>query len=235
MTQTFRDWGTLGAVNTAPDIDLTELPARLGSPVTIRKSGRVYVYDPFDNLVSWLSAPGTGSIVTDPNFSMRSGSSVKMACGNTNASLTRSVPLITFNRAGLELTFAPDLACDSQLSMQITAHLGTGFLSSMRAGLVYDFSNNNLTTIAAVPATITTYDYVKKTPPVWINMKIICDLDPFVIRRVLFNELTVDMSSPMLRVTGSGKGFEIILKSTKVTSTAAPLWMEDFIFTLDEP
>lgn len=90
--------------------DMAELAARLGSPVTHERSGRIVYFDSFEEgMASWQTAAnGTGaSVAVSAENKRHKAFSVKMVAGSdggASVQMARAFPYPTLNKYGLEFS-----------------------------------------------------------------------------------------------------------------------------------
>lgn len=90
--------------------DMGELAARLGSPVTHDRKGRIIFVDSFEyGMASWqVSAPGDSTVVVSPDNKRSKAFSVKMTAVSGNglggAQISRAFPYPYLNKQGLEFS-----------------------------------------------------------------------------------------------------------------------------------
>lgn len=90
--------------------DMAELAARLGSPSTHERSGRIIFLDSFEyGMASWQAgAPGDSSVAVTAEEKRSKAFSVKMSAvsgnGLNSAQISRAFPYPTLNRQGLEFS-----------------------------------------------------------------------------------------------------------------------------------
>jgi len=110
--------------------DMSEIPARLGSPVTHDRAGKVVTMETFRSGVShWRPAIyGTGSeIVASPAYFRSEPFSCKMVCGSDDArqaKIFKHFPLPVLGKYGVEVSWMPEYKIE-QIQYRLTYYDGT--------------------------------------------------------------------------------------------------------------
>ena len=107
MARGYPDWGINTGAFGQFETDINEIPARLGSPYSFLRSGKVIFADKIEtNLSHWIAenTGAGGAISRDTTFSFFGSGSLKIVPatdGADNHAATRFVPLIESGNVGL--------------------------------------------------------------------------------------------------------------------------------------
>lgn len=242
--KTYPDYGRSETGFPSPDIDLTELAARLGSVNTYRRDGKVIFYDPFE-IQSWIFLAGGGAgckaeITTAQK--LRGYSSLLLTPGSSNpftSEIVKYFPPLPNRRYGVEVAVSPG-----------SALANTGYLFNV-------FCNKYLNTEATVGGfqidyiaeqlkyynSAATWEYLADLPdpnydiPRWANVKIVLDFNTRNTIRILWGEQTFTINQPMYQFTSVDIGDTMYLniEARDTNGMQRPVYVSDLIITIDEP
>ena len=222
-------------------IDNAELAARLGSPVSFYRSGRVVLYDTCSSgKGGWYeSLSGNGAAVTavtDKFF--RQDGSVELTSGDTLLSQTqviRLLPLVFSGRVGIEIAWSLS-AFGYDWRIVLLVFDGT---NSHSFHIWHELDNDNLKLLKADGSFVTLdtiSDFKSNTDHWWIS-KLVVDTNSKEYIRYHFNDITYDISAykPNESADSSLRRIEVRLTNTSVTTRNSVININDFIFTIEEP
>jgi len=220
----------------------SELAARLESPVTYERRGNVYMFDSFEyGLIKvQTSAIGTGASVATDSTAARTGQySAKLTAGSDSlrkAAITYKIPAIISSKP-IGIEFAWNINSDvDYLSVLIYIADGTTLKTAgiryVRSAKRFDYYD----TSGAWTTTGITYQ-IDLEPPPFYPLKLVLDHTNNKYLRMYFGPTEHDLSSFSFGGTASGAAplvtVEIAVYSDVAVNGIA--WVDDFIFTVNEP
>jgi len=236
------DYGPTAALKTVyTALDLAELAARLGSPVTFDRRGNVIWFDDFSgSLCNWKRALyGDDSSAEITNLHSRSGAfsveciaeaTINRYAGLTN---TRAVPVLS--RIGFELSFS---MCDNNWWLELLTVLQTP-TEYHEANVYWDESTkklnyygNDLLYHEFGPAIPLEYDlYAFNT------LKVVVDYVNHKYVRALLNSVAVDMSTYDYRyiVAPATPYLHFSIHNRTREAAVKTMYLDDVIITQNEP
>jgi hypothetical protein len=236
------DYGESAPVSTIfTQLDMGELAARLGSPVTFDRRGNVIWMDDFEgNIEKWYQGwSGVGASVALSTESARSGVfSVKLITGdalNNLAQIIRYLPYPVVGRNGFEISFTVGGEDDCYL-IRLNLFTGTQLLwsqiryESESQKLEYLDENETYQTIAS---NLKLHAYTK----MFHTLKLVTDFSTRKYAHVILNEKTYDLSAYALKVQASTTAPCLAPAFTLVTrrNSAVYCYADDVIITRNEP
>jgi hypothetical protein len=229
MTKTEPDFLTPGSTVLGPNNEISEVAARLGSPATLRRGGRVVYYDAFTSLTPWYISVAGATI--DTTNAYRGASCLKMTPAGSAPTIQKSFPYIANKTIGVSFNFGFS-AVDADTIIKLDSYYLMGGLLQPATIAVYLATGQ----IKANGTLLTTYTFWKaSTPPImWYNIKFISDCVNRKITRVFINELDIPCS---VNNIGSIGAYPIWLISLYVQTVInnTPIYFSDLVLTVDEP
>lgn len=243
MSRGHADWGVLDSSISTHETDLGELAARLGSPYTFTRSGRVLFLDTFKaGIVHWItSVLGTGSTVisllTTGFFSpgslrLISGTAVSTA----HATIKKRFPVISNSKYGVEIIFWSN---DTNNILEVDLYHNSGsnqYQFSARVNQDTDQlevlnSFGSFTNVGSIPN-------LALSDESWNVLKVVVDIANHAHDYILLNSTLISSGLPSPNVQGSitDPGLvELRIKKSNTTSGAKAVYIASVVLTVDEP
>lgn len=241
MVKTTPDYGNVGNIQAQPDVDNTELAVRIGSPVSLRRSGRVIYYDLCNSLFPWSISGGPVQVSSLASYHP-GGCFQILASSGVSPTVIKAIPRMAYNKLGLScLANICQSSGRSNFFIELRAYYGNietifsfryEFVSLSTPGNLSIFNNGSWVVIDTYP------------PPVynWINFKIIIDTNLMLLRKLSVNERDYDLTPYQVPLTYSvPNASQIICLVLGVDSSPSgggpsSQWsIGEVIFTSDEP
>jgi len=228
MTKTEPDFLTPGLTVVGPNNEISEVPARLGSPVVLRRGGRVIYYDAFTSLIPWYIQ--TAGATIDTTVSYRGTACLKMTPAASAPEINKLLPYMANRSIGLSVNFGfNSTTADSTVDL-LMYYLMNGNIIGAEVK-VYLATGQ----IKAGSTVIATYTLKKiSNPIVWYNIKFIVDCVNQKITRVQFNELDILCNVSISGSVGAAPYWGIVMITAAVTNNT-PVYYSDLVITVDEP
>jgi hypothetical protein len=243
MTHTLEDYTTKWKLaKIYAQIDTGELAARIGAPSTFDRRGNIYWFDDFnDSPLKWQVQThidgGTGALdTTYPYMGTQCCLLTTHNVADRWVRIRRAFPYPLSNRIGFEWWWqTADLEIEHEAWFEIDD--GTNLYTAM---YMIDVENKTLkiwtgagtwTTVATLTEHITRRTYMYNV------MKIVVDFDAAEYVRCFFNETEYDISAHSM-VGGASADYARIdtwLEVTTTDNTANNLYIDNFIYTFNEP
>jgi len=243
MARGYPDWGVLTSQIASHETDLAELAARLGSPYTFTRSGKVLFYDTFrGGIPHWiLSNSGTGStaiaLLTTGFFapgSLRliSGTAVSTAY----AGIKKRFPDLTNGKYGIEILFWCTHTDDI---MEVSLYRNSGASQYQFAARVnLNADKLQVYNDSALYTDIATIGNLALTDESWNVLKMVIDVNALTYKSVRLNGTLVTSGFPSPDTIGSITDpglIELRLKKSNPVSSAKAAYVASCILTIDEP
>lgn len=225
---------------TTPDIQIAEIAPRLGSIDTYRRTGRIAYLDDF-SLNTWTDpAPGFGAndIVMTPV--LRGVSALRLTpytAGSFLELVYKRFPTFETTKTGLEITNAGPISPASGSRFDMTLYRNVGgqqwygaIRNSYTLGAI-QYSSDGLSW-----TTVFTYS-LSDAVQQWSNIKIVFDftVSPPKIIRMYYNDRSAVLSVNMqVAAAALGEYTYVELRATDGSAAGKPVYLQDFILTLDE-
>jgi len=242
MTHGYPDYGVGAPKKTIfPVLDVGELSARLGSPVTFDRRGDVMWFDNFeDTLMRWNSNQAmNGTRLFQTAEAARSGSfSCKMITPNaadTDTYLYRNLPLPVQSKIGLEFSYAMYLQIDYLYAKLRFFERGTRYDYQLR----YDRYNRTMAYLNKDGGYTNLDGLVSHSMlyHAWNTIKLVVDYENKKYVRALLNDWSWDLSGiPGEKDTNSYTPALFI--EARITNRATGdhyIYLDDVILTQNEP
>lgn len=244
--RTYPDYGTQGQRAAQPDIDLTELAARLNTGNVYRRRGRVLLIDDFSSLNPWnVTLTGTGAAYVTPLRSYRGSNSLYLkAPVGASAKVDRSLPLFIAGKTmGVEFLFGYDSIAappKNTLIFQYGWRDAGGYTVSQ---VVINFNANTVNFGGAASPQVTdlVLNYANSFLPNWYNCKVIFsgpgynDFPPRTLRGFLNDTEITGINENMGNLpSGIGQSMTISFE-LQADSYPGNYLVTDLIVTVDEP
>lgn len=220
--------------------DMAELAARLGSIVIFDRRGRVVNLDDFEGAqLKWIVGFSIGSTVTFDHSYPQSGSQcVKLtpsAAVGTWVAISKEFGVVISQRLGSEISF-----CNPSSSLSFYVELaywdGTDFYRG-RAKLDFNTNKMYLYTGTGSWTEFMDIDAFYTSSFTYFHFKLVVDLETKKYVRVMLNGVEYDISAYALAV-GAGAGAKRLqqtFSATNETGAAGSIYIDDSIFTQEEP
>jgi hypothetical protein len=120
--RSYPDFGVVPSGSMAPDIDMAELAARLGSPMTWRRDGRVLSLTDFcPSRNGWVFSDPVLTAIVASNYAYIGGASVRCKSTYVGVGVTiyRRMPLASNTRIGLEMMICEEVGISHELKFTI--------------------------------------------------------------------------------------------------------------------
>lgn len=240
MPHSYPDGGQPPQGFTTPDIQIAEIAPRLGSIDTYRRTGRIAYLDDF-SLNTWVQATASGSqtdLVSTPV--LRGVSSLRLTPASSAGffdSIYKRFPTFETTKIGLEISNAGPIAPASGMRFDMTLNRNIGgqqWYGSIRNSYTaqqIQYSSDNLTWTPVFNYSLS--DFAIQ----WSNIKIVFDftVNPPQITRMYYNDQKVILSVNMqITTTVLGESTSVELRATDGSGAQKPVYVQDFILTLDE-
>ena len=242
MTHGRPDFDLTGSTRTTyPVMDLGELAARVGSPVTFDRRGDVVWFDDFEQPGGkWqIATSGVGATVVRNYVSARNGTfSLNMITGDAvdnYATISRRMPMFNDQRVGVEANI--EFSDNTKYTrLWVQWYDGTNYTT----GAV---RYNDLTpgfevlTPGSVWVAITPTIGLYSTLHLWHNIKLVVDYETDKYVRLMVDGVEYDLSAYSLTSLASAD-YPNLFISLQVTNAAAGnhgIFLDDFIVTINEP
>lgn len=147
MQRTYPDDGATQSTYIAPDIDMAELAARLGSPVTWRRDGRVLSLTNFSpDADGWILSSGGATVEIASSDYIYSGDASCHLFTAVNPPATgniyKRIPLPTSSRLGLEVMLCEYVATNHKV--ELTIYRAVNPTTTARARVQIDLLNGTI-------------------------------------------------------------------------------------------
>jgi len=236
--KTYPDFGSLAGAIPTPGMDVTEIPGRIGSPVTLRRSGKVYWYDMFDDLNAWVTyKTGVNSSVDISATGMFGSGACLIKPGDAIddfAYISLLIPSLLGHTIGLECNYWA-LGGTTEFQIQGIDALITSTPSPIAkinqvwwakqinyyySGAWHQYAETGLIT----------------SPYGWANIKLCVDFQKRKYKYLAYNDVELHPDNALPVITGEvGKYINIIIKHTRDgLEIPAQLGIDFVIITIDE-
>ncbi len=224
-------------------VGLGEHAARVGSIMSYDRRGQYFWGDDFESpVLKWGTVlSGTGAaVILDTSRAHTKERSCKLIPGSTSgktAQLVKNIQYINASRIGAEISFhAGAFPTDAFVDVTISKYDGTNKKTAAitytpTAGtLVYQNSGGGSTTFATGLPSVTTYQF-------WYPLKVVADFSTLKYIRVAFMDTVYDLSANSMYSTAdtSAKRTEVVITAYDPSAASNPVWVDDFLFTVNEP
>lgn len=231
--KTYPDFGSLPGAQPTPGVDTTEIPARLGSPVALRRSGKTFWYDIFDDLNAWGGqTPPKHDLF---HWGMFGPNCLRLRSDGVNiAWVTMSTPMIIGHTVGVEVSIGPPIIWPNSAKVtlqtfdqQTPSHEGD--IQVVIGGPVgnqgYYYKNSGGSYVMYKSNT----NWAART---WCNIKLVCDYTQGIYKYLSANEYDITPDYPMYNsgLSGAGLGISLYYEDTVVND----IYIDYLIITLDE-
>ena len=222
--------------------DNAEIAARLGSPDTLRRTGKVAWLDEMSVLNPWAISASGGSADIVSSMVMRGFSSLRLTppASTNSMSVQRYFPSMVTDRMGFEVSIAPKIMygtiTNGYRAYMMVGQIVGGIL--YQGGLRIDWLNNviaymnyvgNYTNIFNISASSIVSN------PQWANLKIVIDLTSFQTIRAYYNNQSAIITASPLNSGGAAGDFAFVdLEVMDMDSIQRPCYFADAVLTLDE-
>jgi len=224
-------------------IGLSELAARLGSPMIFDRRGQIVWYDDFEAAVlKWVvNFGGTGSSVAlDTTKAYRKEQSIKLTAGSDGAMvayITKQIPFAAQRKMGLEVTVATNVSAPPGTLEFILMQSTTA--SRRTAKLEWDYTNAVLrvwNSSGAYQTIVTPFGYLGDALT-WFTFKFVIDFSTGYYQRVMYGDQLFDASAIQCQSAGGSYDPSLIIqiKNTGAAGTNRISWVDDVIITTNEP
>lgn len=242
MTHGHPDYGAAAPASTIYGVlDIGELAARLGSPVTFDRRGNVIWFDSFEHSFNkWdTSLAGSGASAAISNERARTGAlSCKVVTGDKTddlAMLYHYEPYPVLSKIGMELSLSPT-AQNACFDVGIRIFSGT---ESIEAAIKYDFSADAWYYIDSSNnwAALTLAATMDFSVIIFHTIKLVVDPTTYKYVRLIVNNTSLDMSALDLYHPASSVGpfIEIGLEFWPTEDASKTIYYDDAILTQNEP
>lgn len=221
--------------------DMGELAARLGSIDTFDRRGDVIWLDDFeDNINKWLQLTlGTGASIALSNEAARNGGySAKLVTGNAidnYAYILKRLPYPVIGAFGFEIS---NNLASTDIDIEIRLDLNTGsrlkqavfwWSDSDKKVYIQTDTVNKLEVAAGVDLWVAV--------SLFHTFKLIADFDRMIYKRIIINNISLDLSSYSLRDVANSTSPRLNASLWFHTLTAAnkTIYTDDAIITQNEP
>jgi len=221
--------------------DQGELAARLGSPVTLERSGNVVRQDNFSTgLGNWSQGTGgTGASVTINSVtSWSAGQCCQLkggSDGTREAMIIRYGPSIRTGVVGLGL-FVEHVQNCQYFEIQLFKRTPT---ERDEAYLYFDIVGEEIKIIDQAGATqvVGTFDAGIFTISYWHYVKLVVDFSENLYRKLIFDDLVYDLSDHGLYVLAplASQTIKQQIRAYSVLGSNGYLRIDDVVFTINEP
>ncbi len=223
------------------EVEIAELAARLGSPITFDRRGRVLWYDTFERgLGAWVLAEvGAGSVPHLTTDTCRTaGVAVKIEPGSFVGDISRMShfqPYPVLGKFGNELSFSlADSYC--RVHLQVYVYTGSQFL---RAEARYDRPAQKLEyrDSAGTWQTLASGLLIYPEITLFHTLKLVVDFENAKYSRVVFNGTTYNLSSYPIYSGASAVEPQMVTRITGEIASAGAgvIYVDDVIITQNEP
>ena len=242
MARGYPDWGINTGAFGQHELDLSENAARLGSPYSFLRSGKVIFADEIDTNISHWIAENTGAggaITRDTTFSFFGSGSLKIVPatdGADNHAATRFVPLIKSGNVGLTL-----LLWATSDKNKIWIDLYTIPDDGGRAQRVQiDVENKTISYRHSSGTYITVFEpntLYHADAPTWMLIKLVVNVENDEYERLYFNDQVADISG----IQGPSAAsiwpsiVQISIRAFDTSGSKAPVYVDGVVLTIDEP
>ena len=226
--KTYPDFGSLSEAIPTPGIDITEIPARLGSPVTLRRMGKVYWYSLFDDINTWITS-GTPGYSVDVHASGMFGPGACRITPGGGAPYTAEakivLPLFRVRTISMECNF--NMSTGISIFKLRTTRSEAPFQGAIRIStLSVDacyLSTSGWVKFADI------HDFVNRH---WHNVKLTVNFADGAYKYVAFDDDEMYLNAAMPTVAVTGENVSCILSQEE--TTLMPLYVDYIVITLDE-
>ncbi|KKM84377.1 hypothetical protein LCGC14_1299700 [marine sediment metagenome] len=242
MARGYPDWGINTGAFGQFETDINEIPARLGSPYSFLRSGKVIFADKMDtNISQWIaeSSASGGAITRDTTFSFFGSGSLKIVPstnGNGYHAATRFVPLIESGNVGLTL-----LLWSTSDKHLIWIDFYTIPDDGGRAQRIQiDVENKTISYRHSSGSYITVFEpntLYSEDAPTWMLIKLVVNVENNEYVRLHFNDQVADISGIQGPVAASiwPSIVQISIRAFDTSGSKAPLYVDGVVLTIDEP
>ena len=201
LQRTYPDNGVALSDNIAPDVDLAELAARLGSPMTWRRDGRVLSLTNFSpSMDGWKKDLGDPEIAVWGNEDRIYSGGASLHAWSTVAaqdrSICKTIPGIATSRIGLECMFCEETTHHHILEMTVRNRYNA--LSSWEGILRIDLQNGLVYYLNSAGAWILCYTHGRPyLQPDYHNFKLVVDFTKGRYVRAHTDEVQIPLNVPL--------------------------------------
>lgn len=235
LVPTSPDYGISGPQIPAPEVDLAEVAARLNSTSRFRRTGRLIHTSPFYiHHNGWIITPGSTNIVHINDMTLAGPASLKMnkLLAGSSATLYRYLPFIADRIIGNEITFAISVGATG-LVLQMVNYINTDRHIS---NVMYNPTTGVLSYWSSAGVDVALKTYETFDPQAWHNLKFTVNIPGDSYRFVEFDNDRFDLTgTPIQIVPSSGDNLTQVSMVLRGVDTLSPVWLNDYIYTIDEP
>ncbi|KKM13586.1 hypothetical protein LCGC14_1714710 [marine sediment metagenome] len=220
--------------------DMAELAVRLGSINIFDRRGKVFDLDDCEaTLLKWVVATvGNGAAAFDNTSPKSGGQCIKMTSGDgalDGVSMAKAFSLFDAKRLGFEFSFALP---SSHVSLTIIID-NYDATSHYKAEIKIDFNAQTLSYLDSSNAFVELATPDPFTAKAFIHypFKLVADFDTGYYVRLLFLGVEYDLSEYALYTSGASwrPNTEFKLELARKAAPGGNIYLDDFIFTEDEP
>ncbi len=223
------------------DLDMSENAARLESPVTYNRSGRVVHIDRCINgLITWeITEVGTGAAVAvDTGKSFRYASSLRMTAGSDSTAqslIAKNIPIWNLSKVGMEITFA--LTGNPNAFILAIFHFDGTNSYDFTVGLFFDLGYIYYENVSGGWTLLTALTDLTAKVEYWHTAKLVVDLSKLVYVKFMLDSVEYDLTDleGQTNVDGAPPHTEPTIACNGPGTTNPYCNVNDFIFTVDEP
>jgi hypothetical protein len=243
--RTFPDYGALADSVIQPDIDLTELAARMGALETLNRTGRVIYADTLQNLAPWYS--NNVDMVYTPAFRGEFSPFFNLTGAGSSAALYKAIPFFDVSqdrgfgvefKVAIPKTASPAPACS--LSCVLERSVGHGVFDLYRGGVRVNITALPSSAVEYLDAsntwqTLESFDYSNAEPLVWNLIKFVYAPISAVhhYRRLVVNQFYQTNIDGGYHTTGNYHATYIRFDAAS-TPGGAGFFISDFILTAED-
>lgn len=235
------DWGVNVEQYVFVDYDTSELAARLESPVTYNRSGRVVHIDRcVYGALTWEDDKfGLGAAVAlDTTKAFRNEKSLKLTGGSDGlrySMISKQIPLLNLSKVGAEFSFALT-GIPPAVGVRIIYFDGTNYHDFY---CYLSFNNLKVRRLNSSNAFTDIGDIVdlRDKPAYWHTFKIVVDLVDLVYVKFMLDDVTIDLTGLTGYSTADAAPVHIQAGYISQSDAGENRYsnVNDFIFTIDEP
>lgn len=219
--------------------DMAELAARLDSIVLFDRRGKVALLDNFESTVlKWsTSTSGTGAIALDSTYPKSGSQDVKLSHDATGgrATMTKGFALLSSARCGTEITFI-QASNKSALQIRVDYYDET---NQYKAYIKIDFNALTISywNSSGTWTQLATFISCAAYAFIYIPIKLVVDFSTGKYIKFIFGATEYNMSTiAMQSVADTTWGrITVTYQLDHVVLAAGQIYLDDFIFTQDEP
>ena len=224
------------------DMDTAEAMVRIGSPNVYSRSGRVLYIDGFeDSLAPWTQgfALAGAAIARNTAQSFHGSACLKITPASVatfQSSAYKDFPYVVGQRHGVEEVVWGSLGTTRHSILLVVTH--SPVLSRYALRLDYTTEKLSIWTLGDVWVDIDSgLGDMRSANPIWRWLKIVVDTETSAYVRAYFNNQVYDISNyrPVQEATVALEGINLALYATDLAGTQNPVYIDNLIYTIDEP